>query len=286
MAAGGGVLARALSDGADRLLEADEPLAGLQLRCGGELPGTIAVPALLETVRKARNFGFKLARPIAAQDGTSAITAWVEVEPREGDQPGCTIVLRNWRATPLPPEDPETSVARRVEIDRTLAEVTARLDAKQGVLTADGDAPDVRDLVAAMRASPLTPWTEFVEIQGNGHRQPLHWRLLDGATVAIAGSERGWRATLVPIEVAGADPTGFELYLTADTALLGPRAAPKAAARGKPAQRIVGRDLAPVLRQPISRIIANAETIRTRMAGPLAEEYSAYAADIAAAGQH
>jgi signal transduction histidine kinase len=49
---------------------------------------------------------------------------------------------------------------------------------------------------------------------------------------------------------------------------------------------LVGRDIAPVLRQPIARIIANAETIRTRMAGPLAEEYSQYAADIAAAGQH
>lgn len=48
----------------------------------------------------------------------------------------------------------------------------------------------------------------------------------------------------------------------------------------------IGRDLSPVLRQPIARIIANAETIRTRLAGPLADEYSNYAADIASAGQH
>ena len=41
-----------------------------------------------------------------------------------------------------------------------------------------------------------------------------------------------------------------------------------------------------MLRQPINRIIANAETIRTKLAGPLAEEYSQYAADIASAGQH
>jgi signal transduction histidine kinase len=51
-------------------------------------------------------------------------------------------------------------------------------------------------------------------------------------------------------------------------------------------QRIIGQELAPVLRQPIARIIANAETIRTRLAGPLSDEYSRYAADIAAAGQH
>jgi signal transduction histidine kinase len=41
-----------------------------------------------------------------------------------------------------------------------------------------------------------------------------------------------------------------------------------------------------VLRQPIARVIANAETIRTRLAGPLSEDYTRYAADIAAAGQH
>ena len=33
-------LARATVDGADRLLSADEPLVGLHLRCGGELPGS------------------------------------------------------------------------------------------------------------------------------------------------------------------------------------------------------------------------------------------------------
>ena len=48
----------------------------------------------------------------------------------------------------------------------------------------------------------------------------------------------------------------------------------------------IGREIAPVLRQPIARIIANAETIRTQLAGPLADQYSDYAADLAAAGQH
>jgi signal transduction histidine kinase len=51
-------------------------------------------------------------------------------------------------------------------------------------------------------------------------------------------------------------------------------------------RRLIGRDVAPALRLPIARIIANAETIRTRLAGPLAAEYADYAADIAAAGQH
>ena len=37
---------RARCDGADRLVEADETLASLQVRLGGSFPGTIALPGL------------------------------------------------------------------------------------------------------------------------------------------------------------------------------------------------------------------------------------------------
>lgn len=284
MMAGGVVLARGLSDAEDRLLSADEPLAGLQLRCGGDLPGTIAIPALLETVRKARRFGLKLARPINAQDGNEAVTAWIEVEPSlEGDA-GCAITVRNWRTAPLPPEDPDAALRRRTEIDRTVAELTARLDARQCLLAVESDATDLASLTLAMRAHPGRPWTDFVAIEGDGHKQPMHWRLLDGAGVRIEGSERRWKAALVPVEVPGEEPSGFELYLVPDVPLADPRK--PAAENGGSGGRLVGTDLAPVLRQPIARIIATAETIRTRLAGPLDDAYSAYAADISSAGQH
>lgn len=281
------VLACATSDGSDRLLSADEPIAGLQLRCGGELPGTIAVPALLEMVRKARRYGLKLARPVSAMDGQDAITAWVEVEPQASGDGGCAITVRNWQAVPLPPEEAELAIQRRAEIDRALAELTSRLDARQCVLSVETDAADLAELDAAMRAGLGRPWTDFVTIEGSSHRLPTHWRLLDGATIGVAGSRRQWRATLIPQQVPGEEPTAFELCLTAEVPLgngvPAPHAIQGAAANG---QGLIGRDLAPVLRQPVARIIANAETIRTRMAGPLAEEYSNYAADIATAGQH
>ena len=75
------VLARATCDSENRLLRADEPLAGLQRRCGGVIPGVIAIPALRELVAKAARFGLKLARPIVARDGSDLIRAWVEVSP-------------------------------------------------------------------------------------------------------------------------------------------------------------------------------------------------------------
>lgn len=278
-------LASAQTDGADRLIAADEPLAGLQLRCGGELPGAIAIPALLDLVRKARTFGLKLGRSIRASDSRDAITAWIEVEPNDS---GTSINVRSWQAAALPAEDPAEIAAHRSAIDRDLAELTAQLDAQQNLLAVQCEAPDLAQIGAAMRAGIGKPWTDFVTLEGNHHQQPMHWRLLDGATLRLDGSDRHWRATLLPQELPGAEPIGFELCLTADTPLatsepiwMAPQLALPQNGPG-----LVGRDIAPVLRQPIARIIANAETIRTRMAGPLAEEYSQYAADIAAAGQH
>ena len=287
MRPGGPFLATARSDAEDRLIEAEEPLAGLQMRCGGEIPGTIATPALLELVRKSRRFGLRLARPIQAQDEREVITAWVEVFPDEEGKGGCEIGLANWQSTALPPDDFVEAADRRADIDRQLAELSARLDPQQNLLSVESNAAELSALVERMTGGIGRPWTDFVEIEGSNHQQPLHWRLLDGASVRLEESDRDWKASLVPLGGPEAGSSGFELYFVAIQPLPEKRSV---TTTGKPAStasiQSIGREIAPVLRQPIARIIANAETIRTKLAGPLAEEYSNYAADIATAGQH
>lgn len=273
-------LARARTDARDWLIEADEPLAGLQLRSGGELPGIIAAPALLEMVRKARVRGMRLARAFRAQDDHEQVTAWVEVTPETEGQ-GCTIGVSSWQSEPLVEDAAAENDARRGAIARQLAELAARLGPRQELISVDVTAPELQPLAHRMRAGIGTPWTDFVTIEGNVHRQPLHWRLLNGARVRLDGSDRHWKAHLLPLGREGS--SGFELCLVADEPF---------ADSGTPApaqnasSAAIGRDIAPVLRQPIARIVANADTIRSQLAGPLTDDYSNYAADIAAAGEH
>lgn len=85
--------------------------------------------------------------------------------------------------------------------------------------------------------------------------------------------------------MTGANPRGFELLLVADEPLVA-GVAPPVETEEPAHSRLIGSALTPVLRQPIARIIANAETIRTRIAGPIKAEYSDYAGSIAAAGQY
>ncbi|WP_324260254.1 HAMP domain-containing sensor histidine kinase [Altererythrobacter sp. H2] len=278
-------LAHARTDGEDRLIEADELLAGLQVRCGGELPGTVAIPELLALVRKSRQYGLRLARLVGALDGDERVEAWVEIAPySQNGQTGCDIAVASWQASPLPPESDQVAARRRLEIDRATAELSARLDPGQRLLTVEADAADLREAATAMRAGIGKPWTQFVELVQNNHRQPMHWRLLDGARCTVTGSQREWTVSLVPLGRPMAGSAGFELYLVADRPLIRVKAAQ--VAPSPLVDRRIGRELSPVLRKPIARIIANAETIRSRLAGPLGDEYSQYAADIASAGQH
>lgn len=280
----GTFLARARTDAANRLLEAQEPLATLQQRCGGELPGIIAIPELRELVAKVQSSNLKLARTISAFDGEEEVTAWVEVTPARREEGGCFIGVANWQTRPLPDESELAELARQRAINQAAAELTARLDTKQGILLVESEARDLADLTARMRQARGAPWTDFVTFPGNTHEQPLHWRLLDGAECEVEGSDRKWRASIAPLGQPQPGSAGFDLFLIADRPLA--IEAPAAPSVPSATMHSIGRDLSPVLRQPIARIIANAETIRSKMAGPIAEEYSDYAADIAAAGQH
>lgn len=286
------VTARGLTDSRDRLINADDALADLHERCGGTIPGVLAVPELLGLVQQARRMGLRIAREFTAHDGEGVVSAFARIRPlNEESGGGCEVLVENWQRS-LPPPPSSRDFAERLDaIDRATAELTARLDANQHVQVLNVMATDLSELRHAAGPSPSGLWSDLVELRGLVHQQPLHWRLLDGAQCRVPGSQRHWRVRLIPLGPNAHAPAGFELLLIADEPI-GPLAAePVARAENeegaeKPASRLIGSALTPVLRQPISRIIANAETIRARLAGPLRSEYSDYAATIASAGQH
>ena len=163
-------IAHAHTDANDRLVAADEPLAALQRRCGGEIPGTIAIPELREQVRKARRTNLRLGRTIHAYDGSDRIKAWMEIVP--GDQgesrdTGCSIGIVTWQASPPPVERDDDAAQRRDAIDDALAELHARLDPDQRVLTVHTEAEDLQPLYARMSENLGKVWTDFVQIDGS-----------------------------------------------------------------------------------------------------------------------
>lgn len=269
----------------DRLLAAEEPLLSLQLACGGEPDGQLAVPALLNLLRSARSLGLGLSRRFEATDGAKRITAWAEISPvLPGPEAGggpWNVRILNWRSEEeRAPDGPDP----RRTIIRDMAEVRARLDRRQNLLAFALSGNDLNVFRERLEGQLGHPWFETVSLLGGLDGRVSHWRLLDGARCRLPGSTREWEVLLDPLGMEDGEtgPAGFDLYLQA---LTGISADVEQLPPGTPIASI-GRDLAPVLRQPLTSIVANAETIRSRLAGPLAQEYSTYAADIAAAGKH
>lgn len=278
---------RGLTDEHDRLLSADDPLIELHERCGGSLPGVLAVPELLELVQQSRRMGLKIAREFSAFDGEELVSGLVRVHPLGlGEGRGCELLIENWQHRTIPEPNSREIAARLDEIDRACAEIVMRLDTKQRVMLFQSEAEDTAAFREAVSQSPAGVWTEYVALDGMDHCQPLHWRLLDGVHCRIPGSVREWRVRLMPLEAADGAPRGFELLMVAQCPFEMIPAEPIEATTPFGHAELIGDALTPVLRQPIARIIANAETIRARLAGPLRLEYSEYAGNIAAAGLH
>lgn len=277
-------IVRGRVDGQGRLVEAGEPLASLQLACGGTLGGPLAIPELRAVAAKAGEFGLRLSRPFAALGDEERISGWVDATPLSGEDGGCELGIASWHAEPVAVSDEDMQLARvRRALNRALPEFSARLDPRQAVLTVEAGASDLADLAADMIKGIGRPWTDFVTVTGSMHDQPLHWRLLDGAACEVRGSLRRWTAWLEPLGLPEPGSTGFVLTLVSEQAAPLPVDEPDGSASGVPS---LGEELAPVLRQPLGRVIAHAESIRAKLAGPLPDIYAGYAGDMVDAGEH
>lgn len=272
---------RARCDSADRLVESDETLAALQIRLGGAYPGVIALPGLLALVRRARLAGAPLSAAMTVTDEGQPLSFSARAIP---DGSGTRIEISDWKVAADAWQGDEAAATDEALI-RQLAEAHIVLDAEQRIVSGSATARDLVDLASSLQQGFGRYWTDLVTLEGSAHRQPLHWRLLDEAQVAVPGSSRVWKTRILPLRAGG-----FELLLVAESVLA---EAPSMTVSAVPDplahpdwKGLLGRKLAPALRLPINRIVANAETIRTRLAGPLAEQYVGYAGDIAEAGRH
>lgn len=276
-------LTRGRVDRDGRLVEASEPLASLQLACGGALGGPLAIPELRAVAVKAADLGLRLSRPFAAVGYEERVSGWVDAMPF-ADGAGCELRIASWHAEAIAPGDEEQQVARiRRELNRALPEFSARLDSRQGVLTVEASAPDLTDLAARMLKGMGRPWTDFLTVTGSMHDQPLHWRLLDGVGCRIAGSARPWTAWLEPLGMPEPGSAGFVLTLVSNQAAPQSNIDDDDGSTGVPS---LGEELGPALRQPLGRVIAHAEAIRAKLAGPLPDIYAGYAGDMVDAGEH
>ncbi|HKY82985.1 MAG TPA: HAMP domain-containing sensor histidine kinase [Sphingobium sp.] len=269
------------------LLNADGPLLALQREAGADVGAVLAIPQLAAIVRLALRLGVTVSRPVTAAAERGDIDMWVRAKP-EAD--GVKISVIEWNERP-PVTNPVDVVRREADIAAVAEGWTWQIDTQlrfQMVLEGAGTESVLPD-------SPPVPgsrFTSYFELRPNeqgdmailqGFAQRRAFR--DQIANLVMSPDQRFRLSGFPMFDLAGQLLGYRgKAFPLDRAILGQPAPPAPAVIIYPAE--FGRRLDRSLRQPLGRIIANADSIGAQFDGPLRPDYAGYASDIAAAGRH
>ncbi len=277
-------------DSGGRLIDAERLLLELNQRAGGVPGAPLAVPQIAALARLSQRLGIAISRNVIAADGDDDIELWVRAEPELG---GVRLEVSGWRPRPAwraAATDPE----RDGDFFRSAADWLWETDASLRITFLSIDAGERYGFdTGAMLGQPLTRLFAL-EHDEAGNLPILNavtaQARFDGQKAELRGTGRMVRLAATPRTDPGGRFAGFVggAYMI-DEAL--PRPPLDAPVPG-PATPFGGfpdsfsRRLDRALRGPLSKIIANADSISAETEGPLRSDYAEYAADIANAGRH
>lgn len=266
-------------DSGDRIRMADDSILHLQAAAGGAADGRIAVPQIAAVARLARRLNILIARPLLIGGANFDIRLWVRAKPLDD---GVELSFTEWQETQHPPAS-ESAALRAAEVALAPDGEEWRTDAQ------------MRFIQIGAGLDCAVGGDEFSAVF---HEDPAGGQALAAAVAAqrpFFGLEALCGPDARPVQLSGhplLDADGSFLgyrgkaHLAAAEMLAAQDVAPVQTAPANPVLPDFGKRLDLALRQPLTRIIANAETIRSRVEGPIRGDYAAYAADIANAGRH
>ncbi len=267
------------------LVKADPLLMRLHLRSGGFEGGPIAIPQLASLCQLSIRLNMSLSRPIDASDDENLIDMWVETKPSDD---GVAISIIDWNERRLPVRSDVSESERQRDFDKLNSVGRVRTDSALRILeiSVPGFAVKTNDLseqrmLEMFDIIPSSDQSDFVE--AIAERQPVReqsvrfnpdhskiFQLSGQPLINRAGIYSGYQFRLRP----AASTT--EMDISPDNENQG----------NLISNSLFGSQLGPALRQPLGKIIANAETIGAKLEGPLRGDYASYAKDIASAGRH
>nr|WP_277923894.1 HAMP domain-containing sensor histidine kinase [Sphingomonas hankookensis] len=263
------------------LLDAEPRLAELNRRAGGAPGQPVAVPQIAALVRLVQRLGIALTRSIVAADGEDDIALTVRAEP---DELGIRLEVGGWQAGA--PWEAEPVSRREADFLRADADWLWTTDAALHLThVSDHAGPRFGFDPQGVLGQPITRLFALND-DGDGGFPILSalaaqaW--FDGQEAAIRGTAHRVRLSAIPRVDTQGQFAGFDG--AAHSLPDGPAAVPDEASTDLPDgfSRRIGR----ALRDPLGRIIANADSMSAQTEGPLRDDYVAYAADIASAGRH
>lgn len=261
-------------DGRGRLVEADPPLLRLQERAGGVRGGPLAVPQLASLARLSRRLRIAISRRVLAAQGDQDIELWVRVKP---DEDGTELAISGWQELSAVQPPPGTEAQRWRDFSRATADWIVETDAMLRITHPPAS-------LATMIGQPIETLLGLSDLDGVASIVSAARRaeaFEDPEAMFLLGAGIPVRITGVPL-FGNEGFAGYQLLISRRAAGQEiPARLPTA-----PTDDAFGTQLSRAMREPLDRIIAQADGISGRGDGPVRRDYAAYAEDIAEAGRH
>ena len=254
------------------LLSADPPVWRLHNLAGGGDNTAIAIPGLAALASSALRTRMRIERPVRCADEENDIELWVTATP-QSDR--VDLLITGWRDI-LPTiernERDESVELGKDDSNEILIDPEQRVVRLPSAFPSHGIGQHFGSLfVVKSDASGSIPLIDAL----------MERRAIMQVPIGVIGSDKRFLLDLTPQLASDGRYLGHVGRVTAvaDHAIA---EAPSPSRSDLP----MSRQLASVLKQPLNRIVANAETIGSRIHGPLRENYAEYAQDIANAARH
>jgi signal transduction histidine kinase len=269
-------LAHGRIDREGRLVEAEPPLQRLQESAGSGLGQPIAVPQIATMARLAQRLGILVSRCVIAAEGSDDLDLWVEAKPDEG---GVSLSVGGWARRPS--RESDESGERVYDFMRSRGDWLWETDPALKIASLGFDGGE------GLIGEPLGRLFQFVDTGEDGLPilEALATRArFEGQEAVVRTSGDRVRLSGLPLVDGGGRFAGYRgsaFRIDGE-----PAPAPEAVDEPDPAVDAFGARLEKALRDPLTRIVFQAESIGAQQDGPIRRDYAEYANDIASAGRH
>jgi signal transduction histidine kinase len=258
-------------DSQGHLIYADNAILHLQISAGGKEGGLLVIPALAQLAVVTHSIKMRMARAIRVASANEDFELWVESQLI-----GQIVHLKvtGWRSLAI------SDVSNNTDIENSDGVIHLTLDSSLRLLYENGLPLHIaKEDVIGKGISSLFPSND--ESNANLLQLLEHHSDFECTAVTLADSDVRYSATargeisnegLFSGYFIGLRPLVSQAEYENETS--------------EQTETLFGHQLGSALRQPLGRIIANAETIGNKLQGPIRENYALYAKDIADAARH
>jgi two-component sensor histidine kinase len=254
------------------LVRADGPALRLHLMAGGEEHGQLAIPALAALASATHKFRMRLARTVKVADEDEDIDLWIETEIIDSI---ARLKIIGWRSN----KKNDEVTAREEPLDHIDGMIELLFNQQLLLVSVSGDGGNNSICIGKSSDEIFTSDDDDDNIKTRAallHHLPIHTGI-----VSVVGGDCLYAVTGFPKHDRQNLFIGYACQLRPIA-----RDEITDSVNQDNSAPLFGLQLGSALRQPLGRIIANAETIGSKLQGPIRDSYATYAKDIADAARH